>query len=171
MRCYGVEKDNDARNMGRNNFSLPIYEGLQEIETKKEKFDVITLWHVLEHIKDFKELLDQLKELLNENGLIILGLPNHKSLDANIFKESWVAYDVPIHLSHFTQHNIKELVRDLSFKSLSTKPLFFDAYYISLLSAKKKGKSFFFGLKSGLLSNLKAKKTSEYSSLAYIIKN
>ena len=171
MRCQGVEKDDGARNMGISNFNLSILKRLEEVESKKEKFDVITLWHVLEHIKDFKLLLTRLKELLNENGILILGLPNHNSLDAQIFKENWVAYDVPIHLSHFSQNNMKDLVSHLSFKSISTKPLFFDAYYISLLSAKKKGKSFLFGLKSGVMSNRKAKKTSEYSSLAYIIKN
>ena len=131
----------------------------------KRKFDVITLWHVLEHIKDFKELLDQLKELLNENGLIILGLPNHKSLDANIFKESWVAYDVPIHLSHFTQHNIKELVRDLSFKSLSTKPLFFDAYYISLL-AQRKRQIFLFWIK--VRTSIQRKQKRNLSTLVWL---
>ena len=171
MQCHGVEKDDGARNMGKNHFNLPIHEELEEIESKKEKFDVITLWHVLEHIEDFKMLLTRLKKLLNDNGLLILGLPNHNSFDAHVFKENWVAYDVPIHLSHFSQNNIKSLVQALSFNSLSTKPLFFDAYYISLLSAKKKGKSLLFGLKSGVMSNIKAKKTSEYSSLAYIIKN
>lgn len=171
LRCYGVERDNDARKMGRSNFKLSINKDLNEIESKDEKFDVITLWHVLEHIEDFKFLLSSLKKLLKENGLLILGLPNHNSFDAEIFKENWVAYDVPIHLSHFSQNNIKYLVHSLSFKSVKTKPLFFDAYYISILSAKKKGKSFFFALKSGWKSNRKAKKTSEYSSLAYLIKN
>ena len=143
MQCHGVEKDDGARNMGKRNFNLTILKRLEEVESKIEKFDVITLWHVLEHIKDFKLLLTRLKELLNENGILILGLPNHNSFDAQIFKESWVAYDVPIHLSHFSQNNIKSLVQALSFNSLSTKPLFFDAYYISLLMLRKKASHYY----------------------------
>ena len=73
--------------------------------------------------------------------------------------------------STFTKADILKLVEEFSFTSLISKPLFFDAYYISLLSAKKSGKQFLSGLKNGWLSNTKAKKSGEYSSLMYILKN
>ena len=115
--------------------------------------------------------LVNLKNLLSEGGIIILGLPNNNSYDAKTYRENWVAYDVPIHLSHFTKADILKIVDELSFTSLISKPLFFDAYYISMLSAKKSGQQFLSGLKNGWLSNTKAKKSREYSSLMYILRN
>ena len=56
-----------------------------------------------------------IRPLLNDNGIIILGLPNHNSYDAKTYQENWVAYDLPIHLSHFTRADILKLVDDLSF--------------------------------------------------------
>ena len=165
---FGVEKDDGARSLAIKNYQLNVKKELSDFN---ENFDVITLWHVFEHIEDFKTLLIKLKKLLNDNGLIILGLPNHNSYDAKTYQENWVAYDVPIHLSHFTRADILKLVDELSFTSLISKPLFFDAYYISMLSAKKSGKQFLGGLKNGWLSNTKAKKSGEYSSLMYILKN
>ena len=163
-----MEKDDGARSLAIKNYQLNVKKELSDFN---ENFDVITLWHVLEHIEDFKTLLINLKKLLNDDGIIILGLPNNNSYDAKTYLENWVAYDVPIHLSHFTKADILKLVDEFSFTSLISKPLFFDAYYISMLSAKKSGKQFLSGLKNGWLSNTKAKKSGEYSSLMYILKN
>ena len=89
--------------------------------------------------------------------------------DAKQYKEHWVAYDLPIHLYHFTQKDINSLANKTGFKLIKTVPLIYDAFYISMLSEKKKGGNFLKALYLGLKSNLKAKQDNNYSSLIYIL--
>ena len=142
-------------------------------EIKNKKFDVITMWHVLEHVENLQEYIQQIKELLKENGTLIIAVPNYKSYDAYYFKEFWAAYDVPRHLWHFSQKSITKLFSMENIRLVKTIPMKFDSYYVSLLSEKyKKGKmnpikAFWIGF----ISNRKAKRTNMYSSLIYVLKN
>ena len=143
------------------------------LEVTNQKFDVITLWHVLEHVENLKSTIKILKGLLQPNGRIIVAVPNYKSYDAFFYKEHWAAFDVPRHLWHFSQSTIHKLFSEIEMTVEETLPMKFDSYYVSLLSEKyKKGKSnpikaFY----RGFISNLKARTTTEYSSLIYVIKN
>ncbi len=136
-------------------------------------FDVITMWHVLEHVPNIENQIKELQRLLKPNGTLIVAVPNFKSYDANYYKEFWAAYDVPIHFWHFSKTTIKLLFEKQNMKLEKVLPMKFDAFYVSLLSEKYKTgkmnfiKAFFIGLKS----NWKASKTSEYSSHIYILKN
>ena len=166
---FGTEPNQGARNLASQK-GITLYENLSDLSN--QKFDVITLWHVLEHVDNLFEVIEQLKNLLHENGRLVIAVPNHKSYDANYYKEFWAAYDVPRHLWHFSQNSISKLFSELNFKVEKTLPMKFDAYYVSLLSEKyKSGRmkpiSAFY---RGWLSNLKAKSTSEYSSLIYVLK-
>ena len=165
----GVETDKKARCFAIENNSCNVDDSLDTAITNNERFDVITLWHVLEHVYDLDGYLKKLKSLLKEGGYLILGLPNHQSYDARYFGNSWFAYDLPIHVSHFSKSDIEKLVKKYNFISLKTKPLIFDAFYIGMLSAKKSNKTILSGLLVGWLSNIKAKKTKQYSSQMYII--
>lgn len=171
----GLEPSNIAKTyaelkLGNNNKSL-IYSDLSEI--KSIKFDVITLWHVLEHVPNLENYISKLKLLLKPTGVLVVAVPNFKSYDANYYKEFWAAYDVPRHLWHFSKKSIQLLFSAVEMNVVKTHPMKFDSFYVSLLSEKhKRGTTNF--LKSfwiGLLSNLNALKTNEYSSLIYIIKN
>ena len=166
----GVETDKKAREHAIEKYNCSVDDKIDKIIKSGEKFDIITLWHVLEHVYDFKDYLYKLKGVLNKGGHIILGLPNCNSYDANYYKENWYAFDLPIHVSHFTQNDIKALVKEIGFSSLTTKPLIFDAYYISMLSSKKSSSNYIKGIYKGWLSNREAKKNQEYSSLIYIIR-
>jgi SAM-dependent methyltransferase len=136
---------------------------------KGNSFNVISMWHVLEHVPDLDFQLNQLYRLLEPNGIVVIAVPNFKSFDAKYYKENWAAYDVPRHLWHFSQNGISELFKKYNFRKLQTKPLFFDSFYVSLLSEKnKKGNvSLIKAFNIGLKSNIKAQNTSEYSSLVY----
>ena len=68
----------------------------------KEKYDVITCWHSLEHVHEPWVYLDKIKKSLTVDGFLIVALPNYQSTDAKIYKEFWAAYDTPRHLYHFT---------------------------------------------------------------------
>lgn len=135
-------------------------------------YNVITMWHVLEHIPDLENQILFLKKHICNEGTIIIAVPNYKSKDAQIYKEYWAGYDVPRHLWHFSQQSIQKLFSENGFRIIDTKPMYFDAFYISLLSEKyKTGKmNYIKGFINGFYSNICAIKTKEYSSLIYIIK-
>ncbi|MGM1054696.1 MAG: class I SAM-dependent methyltransferase [Bacteroidota bacterium] len=168
-KVHGIEPDEEARKRAS---EKGIKLSVNSHNFKSGKFDVITMWHVLEHVCDLKSQVIELEHLLKKNGLLVIAVPNYKSYDAQYYKEFWAAYDVPRHLSHFSQQSFKPLFAGKGFKQTDLKPLIFDSYYVSLLSEKyKTGRSNF--LKAfliGLKSNLKARSTTEYSSLVYFFR-
>ena len=139
----------------------------------KRKSYYITLWHVFEHLPKLDTHINVFKKLLKPNGKLIIAVPNYKSYDAEYYKSFWAAYDVPRHLWHFSQDSIKNLFSKVDVELEKVLPLKFDAFYVSLLSEKyKNGKmNFFKSFWIGLKSNLKAKRSKEYSSLIYVLKN
>ncbi len=171
----GVEPNIKAKKIANKKLSLTnsqaLYSELKEINS--QKFDVITLWHVLEHVPDLEPYLLKIKAMLKPNGILIVAVPNYKSYDAFYYKQFWAAFDVPRHLWHFSKTAIRKLFSIQKMKVVNVLPMKFDSFYVSLLSEKyKTGKSNFIkAFYVGLLSNLKALKTKEYSSLIYIIKN
>lgn len=136
-------------------------------------FDVVTMWHVLEHVPDVENQIRELKRVTKPNGYIIIAVPNFKSYDAKHYGKFWAAYDVPRHLWHFSKIAIEKLFGREGLELVSIKPMLFDSFYVSLLSEKyKSGKmNFIKGFITGLKSNISASKNLEYSSHIYIIKN
>ena len=167
---FGVEPSLVARDVAKKK-GIFLKAGLSEF--KNQKFDVISLWHVLEHVEHLKDTIKTLQGLLKPGGRIVVAVPNYKSYDAQFYNEYWAAYDVPRHLWHFSQTAIHKLFSEVEMTVSQTLPMRFDSYYVSLLSEKyKKGKlKFIAGFYRGFISNLKAQVTSEYSSLIYVIKN
>ena len=166
----GVEPDEMARQNLHPSLANLVQPTLSKLPTKT-RFNAITLFHVLEHVYDLHETLSQLISLLDKNGLIFLALPNHESADAQHYQTYWAGYDLPRHLYHFNQHSVFQLAEKYDLKIISTIPMKFDSYYVSMLSEKYAGNTheFIRGLVHGFISNRKARKTKEYSSLIYII--
>lgn len=165
----GVEPSQKARDIAKEkNIILN-----KDINFITGKFDIITMWHVLEHVPNLIEYIEKLKKLLNKNGTIIIAVPNYKSYDAKYYQQYWAAYDVPRHLWHFSKTTISKLFALVNMEVIKIKPMLFDSYYVSLLSTKYKYgkmkplKAFYTGLKS----NIKGNRIKEYSSHIYIIKN
>jgi len=148
---------------------VTLHPDLSQIKTT---FDVITLWHVLEHLPDLQDQIQKIHALLNPEGRLIIAVPNYKSYDAQKYKTHWAAYDVPRHLWHFSKESISKLFINHDFIVTNTYPMYFDSYYVSLLSEKyKHGKNnYLSALWTGFLSNLKAQRSGEFSSLIYVIK-
>lgn len=136
-------------------------------------FDVISMWHVLEHVPNPEAYISDLKKLLKPEGVLIIAVPNYKSYDAKYYKEFWAAYDVPRHLWHFSQQSVGLLFSKQKMKVVKTLPMKFDSFYVSMLSEKYKNQkgNLLSAFKTGLISNLKAEKDFEYSSLIYLIKH
>lgn len=166
---FGSEPDSGARNIAAKK-SVNLEKDLSKFQN--QQFDVITLWHVLEHVENLQEYITTLKSLLTENGRLIIAVPNFKSYDAIKYKEFWAAFDVPRHLWHFSKTSISKLFSYENMKVEKILPMKFDAYYVALLSEKYKHKKSkpFSAFINGFKSNFKAKSTKEYSSLIYVLK-
>lgn len=135
----GVEKSADARNVAKKNFDITLHE-YSWFETREDKsFDIITMWHVLEHIEPLVYTVRNVHRLLSDGGMFILALPNHRSYDAQHYKENWAAYDVPRHLWHFSADNIKKLLEQNGFELVEKKTMPFDGFYVSVLTEKNIG--------------------------------
>ncbi len=136
------------------------------------KFDVISLWHVLEHVPNLDIYINNLKKLMKKNAVLIIAVPNYKSYDAIYYGKFWAAYDVPRHLWHFSKNSIELLFGKYGFTTERILPMKFDSFYVSMLSEKyKNGKANLpAAFKTGLMSNFKARGNREYSSLIYLLK-
>ncbi|KAF2335883.1 class I SAM-dependent methyltransferase [Flavobacterium ginsenosidimutans] len=166
----GVEPSDRAKNIAKEK-GISFVEEISTLEN--HSLDVITMWHVLEHVPDLELQIQELKRLLKPTGTLIIAVPNYKSFDANHYQTFWAAYDVPIHFWHFSKKSIQVLFERVDMKLEKILPMKFDSFYVSLLSEKYKTgkmnyiKAFFIGLKS----NWKAKSSKEYSSHIYVLKN
>jgi len=164
----GMEPDDDARRVASEKLSTPLAERLADVPA--DQYDVITLWHVLEHVADLDSTIARFHQLLSDSGSLLIAVPNSDSYDATVFGPHWAAYDVPRHLHHFTPTTIKPLFEQRGFTLVDQKPMPFDAFYISMLSTRYQNgrtdyvKSFL----TGLTSNRRAKRTGNWSSLIYI---
>lgn len=167
----GVEPDSDARTLSAQRLKIRVGEDIEEIDTNNS-FNIITLWHVLEHIPTLDQTLQNIRQRLAPNGTLILALPNNASWDAQRYQEYWAAYDVPRHLHHFEPDTITKLLLRHGFRLEAKKPMYFDSFYIAMLSTRyRDGKTNMVeSFINGLRSNWAATKTGQYSSLIYIFR-
>jgi SAM-dependent methyltransferase len=167
----GFEPDEDARKLARQRVSQPILKDLNAIDASNP-VDVITLWHVLEHVPNLNETLALLAGTLRSGGALVIAVPNPAAADARQYGTFWAAYDVPRHLYHFTPPVLKQLVEQHGVQLEEQRPMPFDAYYIALLSTgHRDGKANYVeSLLSGFKSNRSASRTGQYSSLTYVFR-
>lgn len=161
----GIEPNQKARELAQEK-GISLEQDLKDVKGKL--FDVITMWHVLEHVPNLEETIRDVEALLKPNGILIIAVPNFYSFDAAYYKNFWAAFDVPRHLWHFSKASMNKLFSD-KLSLLKISPMVFDSFYVSILSEKNKSgklnlfKAFFVGLRS----NIYALSTKEYSSLIY----
>lgn len=169
-KTTGIEPNEKAKKIAREK-GVHFVENLAAVND--HTYDIITMWHVLEHIPNLEEYILELKRILKPTGTIFIAVPNFNSFDANYYGKFWAAFDVPRHLWHFSKFSIKNLFEKFDFELSDILPMKFDAFYVSLLSEKyKTGKmNYFKAFWIGLKSNQYGKQNLEYSSHIYIIKN
>lgn len=168
--CTGVEPSEDAKVIAQKRMNGKIISS-EDLENIPEGyFDLITMWHVLEHVDDLRWQVEQLRRLVKPKGRVVIALPNYKSYDGQYYKELWAAYDVPRHLNHFNKTTLTKIFKASGLELVKMDKLRWDAYYISYMSEQYKLHSLPLarGVYRGWISNCKAKRSGEWSSLVYI---
>jgi len=172
-KVIGLEPDKTAKENALKNYSLQLGDMNAIFSFKPETFDVITLWHVLEHVHQLHEYTDSFHHILKKDGTLLIAVPNYTSYDAKKYEAHWAAYDVPRHLYHFSPKSLNALIKQHGFKIVGYKAMWFDSFYVSMLSEQyKTGKNnllraFWNGARSNLrtLNNVK-----RCSSVIYVVK-
>lgn len=161
-----IEKNPQARAFAKEHFGLDVKPESALDGFAPGSFDVITLWHVMEHLEHLNETWERLKELLTGKGALVVAVPNCSSYDAQKYRARWAAYDVPRHLWHFTPATIARLADKHGFVLAESHPMPFDAFYVSMLTEKQMGHSFSFlrGMRVGTAAWLSAQGNKERSS-------
>ncbi len=170
----GVEPNSKARQEAIANHAIEVLPHLDQVPAQ-EQFQVITMWHVLEHVPDLHQTMKRLFASLSDNGILLVAVPDRDSWDASFYGHNWAAWDVPRHLTHFRRRDMQRLLHDHGFELLETRPMWLDAFYIALLSERYAGVqpmlALFKALLFGTWSNLQAiRKNGSTSSSLFIAK-
>ncbi|SFT84388.1 Methyltransferase domain-containing protein [Lishizhenia tianjinensis] len=166
----GIEPDADARAFCKREHGIELHPQTDLYKLEDNSADVITMWHVLEHVYDLQKDIQEIKRILKPGGVLFVAVPNMASYDAEYYKEYWAAYDVPRHLYHFKKKDIDKLFCLNDIKLCKVLPMKFDSFYVSMLSEKYKGGNIIKAAIIGLLSNLRSKKGG-FSSQVYVLRH
>lgn len=168
----GLEPDETARKNAQELFGIQTKPSPELFSLPEGSYDAITMWHVLEHVHQLHEYVEQLKKLLKPGGKLLIAVPNYTSYDAGKYQRFWAAYDVPRHLYHFSPASMRVLMEKHGLRVARTKPMWFDSFYVSMLSEQYKNnksnivKAFYVGF----VSNVKALFDRERcSSVIYVV--
>jgi 2-polyprenyl-3-methyl-5-hydroxy-6-metoxy-1,4-benzoquinol methylase len=169
----GVEIDPKARAFAGREFGFRVFSPEEFLGRKiPGKFDVITLWHVLEHLDNFDLYIERMLEQLEPGGCLVIALPNCSAYDARHYKDTWAGYDVPRHLWHFTPSTLKILAEKHSLEIKKMKRLPLDPFYNAMLSEKYRGNKLFMvsGVIFGKLAYIESLfEIRKSSSVVYIL--
>ncbi len=170
-KVTGLEPDETARQNANTKYGLTLNPPDNLFTLELAQFDAITMWHVLEHVHDLHAYLEQFHQILKPGGRLLIAVPNYTSHDAKAYKGFWAAYDVPRHLYHFSPKSMEQLGNRKGFVLADTKPMWFDSFYVAMLSEQYRNESgnLIGAAWNGLLSNLKAlRNKKKCSSVIYI---
>ncbi|NOU46403.1 MAG: methyltransferase domain-containing protein [Bacteroidales bacterium] len=165
----GIEPNPMAAEFAAAKIHRRIFDPSQSNELLDSEFDLITMWHVLEHVSDLKVQILELYRLTKSGGKVVIALPNYLSFDAMHYDENWAAWDVPRHLYHFSKQVIDGMMKENGFESGKCYPMKWDAFYVSMLSEQNRGSALGIvrAFAIGLISNIRARRKKNYSSMVY----
>jgi SAM-dependent methyltransferase/predicted nucleic-acid-binding Zn-ribbon protein len=168
----GIEPSLRAREQAIANFSIDVAPSLDRVPAQ-EQFQLVTMWHVLEHMADPRATFKRLFALLADRGILVIAVPDRESWDASHFGSDWAAWDVPRHLMHFRRSDVLTMLHEHGFEPLATKRMPLDAFYIAMLSTRNKGAgtvaALFMGILLGTVSNMVSMLTNRPTSSSLFI--
>lgn len=170
---FGADISDEAIKYVKANFNIDVMPENKLYEITAGSYDIITQWHVMEHVHRLEERMKFLKHILKTDGTMFIAVPISNSFDAKHYKQFWDGYDVPRHLYHFTANSMRILMEKNDFKIVKQSAMPFDAPYISMRSEYHQKNTFGFlkGAIKGLYSNIKGCFTNNYSSILFVIKH
>ncbi|GAB4456528.1 MAG: hypothetical protein OHK0029_14650 [Armatimonadaceae bacterium] len=116
-RAEGLETDPVAAELTRNRTGVAVHEiELQDAHILPDTFHMISLLHVLEHVPDPRATLEAAYRALAPGGMLLLALPNSRSIEAGIFGTCWYPLDLPRHFWHFTPHTLTRLLEECGYR-------------------------------------------------------
>lgn len=173
FEAIGADVSDEAVNYVEKEFGIKVVKENHLNTINDNHFDIITQWHVMEHVHRLDERMKLLKRILKKDGTMFIAVPISNSFDSRYYKTFWDGYDVPRHLYHFTPSSFTKLMNENGFDVVSQKAMLFDAPYISMRSEYHKKSKFGFikGLCIGMFSNINSWFTGNYSSIMFIVKH
>jgi len=118
----GVEVSDFAADFARKKFDLQIYVGdIEKINLPKNRYDLITMWDVIEHIVNPIKVLKHLRASLTDNGILVMTTPDEGSIPARITKHKWVGYKLSDeHLAYFSKKTMINLLEQTGFSMINS---------------------------------------------------
>ncbi|HRZ43270.1 MAG TPA: class I SAM-dependent methyltransferase [Bacteroidales bacterium] len=171
-KTTGIEPAAMPRQFARDHLKLDVHDEPELANLPGGSFSVVSMWHVLEHVPNPSQRLKEVHRLTAPDGIAVIALPNPDAFDACYYGQYWAAWDVPRHLHHFSTRSFNWLATQAGFELIAVKPMKFDAYYVSLLSEQYRSahQRYLRAAWKGLQSNLKARRSGNFSSLVYILR-
>lgn len=171
-KTTGIEPAVQPRRFACEELKLDVFDEPELPHLPDASFSVVSMWHVLEHVPDPMQRMQEVYRLTASDGIAVIALPNPESYDAYYYGQHWAAWDVPRHLHHFSSESFIHLATTAGFELVAVEPMKFDAYYVSLLSEQYRfhRKQYLRAAWRGWLSNLKARRSGNYSSMVYILR-
>ena len=169
LKVTGVENNSIALEICKKK-NLKVYDSIENLP--HELFDIVSLWHVLEHLPQPNKIIEKIYDLLSSEGVLVIAVPNFSSHDREHYQNKWAAFDVPRHLWHFTPDGLEKMLSSAGFELLKKNPLFFDVFYVSFLSEKYKGKKLAFILAAikGCYFSILSFFTKKHSTISFVFK-
>ncbi len=116
FEVYGVEPSQSAKH-AREFLKLNVIEGdLFSADFQDNFFDVVTLYHVLEHTHNPMKVCEEIRRILKEGGFLVIQVPNKDCFQFKLFKERWAAFDVPRDLYYFGIQPLRSLLQRVGFE-------------------------------------------------------
>jgi 2-polyprenyl-3-methyl-5-hydroxy-6-metoxy-1,4-benzoquinol methylase len=171
--ALGADVSEEAIDYVKKEFNIEVINEDKLNMIADHSFDIITQWHVMEHVHKLEERMQLLKRILKPHGTMFIAVPISNSMDSKHYKAFWDGYDVPRHLYHFNSNSLKLLMKKHGFEVVEQKGMLFDGPYISMRSEYHQKHKFGFirGGIIGTISNIISWFSGNYSSIMFIVKH
>lgn len=120
FEVHGIELGEFVDDSISNRCTVHVTDSLSSLRFPPESFDMVILWHVLEHLPNPQETMAEISRILSPGGRLAIAVPNYGSFQSRVTGRCWFHLDLPRHIFHFTQKGLRTLLADHGFIVTST---------------------------------------------------
>jgi SAM-dependent methyltransferase len=123
FEVLGFDSSSKAAEIAKSENGVDVIVGtrLEDAELREGAFDLVTLFHVMEHVTDPRSVLAQVRRLLTAHGRLILQVPNIESWQFRLFGAKWYGLDIPRHVIDYSNQSMQRLLRESGFQVRRTR--------------------------------------------------